>query len=91
MSIALPPDLAQFVEAEVAKGRYGSEDELLSDAVRLLRARRLHELRQEIQRGLEGVQRDDAIEIDGDEELARFFDEIVAEVESELSAEGGRQ
>ena len=34
---ALPPDLGQFVEQQIATGKYHSEEELVVDAVRVLR------------------------------------------------------
>jgi antitoxin ParD1/3/4 len=46
----LPSDLAQFVEQELATGKYQTEAELVCEAVRLLREReqRLEDLRREI-------------------------------------------
>jgi antitoxin ParD1/3/4 len=46
----LPTDLAQFVEQELATGKYQTEADLVCEAVRLLREReqRLSDLRQEI-------------------------------------------
>lgn len=87
MTVALPPDLEQFVENEIASGRYGSEDELLCDALRLLRARRLQRLRKEIRIGIDQLDRGEGTQISSDEELAAFFDEIEAEVQAELQAE----
>ncbi len=82
----LPPDLTEFVAAEVAKGCYRTQDDLLSDAVRLLRERKLHVLRREIQRGLDSAARGELIEINSDEELAAFFDEILEDVRNEIAA-----
>jgi Arc/MetJ-type ribon-helix-helix transcriptional regulator len=39
MPIQLPHDLEQFVRTAVARGRFGSENEALVEAVRLLRER----------------------------------------------------
>ena len=51
MSIAFPPELKSFVDAELSQGRYPSEGDLVCDAVRLLRQKRVHGLRAEIDRG----------------------------------------
>ncbi len=39
----LPQELEQFVQQELASGRYASEDELVAEALRLLQAQR-HEV-----------------------------------------------
>lgn len=39
MNAHLPEDLEQFVKKKVLSGRFSSEDEALTEAVRLLRAR----------------------------------------------------
>ena len=35
--LTLPPDLGQFVQEQVAAGNYQTEQELVADAVRVLR------------------------------------------------------
>ena len=37
MNVSLPDDLAAFVEARVASGRYGSSTEVVSEALNLLK------------------------------------------------------
>jgi putative addiction module CopG family antidote len=37
MTITLPPDLQAFVEAEIARGKYTSADDVLGMALQLLR------------------------------------------------------
>ena len=51
MAYAFPPDLKQLVEAQMTRGGYQSEDELLREAVQALSEmdRRHAELRDEIQ------------------------------------------
>jgi putative addiction module CopG family antidote len=55
----LPEDLEQFVEQELASGKYASRDELVTEAVRLLRERerRLKGLREKILPALERLDR----------------------------------
>ncbi len=88
MSIAFPPDLKSFVDAELSQGRYQSEGDLVCDAVRLLRQKRVRGLRAEIDRGQAELDAGLGIEVD-DEGLDAFFDEIDAECERELLAESG--
>jgi antitoxin ParD1/3/4 len=54
----LPPDLEQFVKAKVQCGRFASTDEVITEAVRLLRQREeAEEARtlEGIRQGLEGM------------------------------------
>ena len=86
MSIAFPPELKSFVDAELSQGRYLSEGDLVCDAVRLLRQKRVHGLRAEIDRGQAELDAGLGIEVD-DEGLDAFFDEIEAESDRELAVE----
>ena len=51
MSSNLSPENEQFVKHELESGTYGSRDELVDDAIRLLKRRR--ELERDIQAGIE--------------------------------------
>lgn len=86
MSIAFPPELKSFVDAELSQGRYPSEGDLVCDAVRLLRQKRVRGLRAEIDCGQAELDTGLGIEVD-DAELDAFFDEIEAECDQELAAE----
>ncbi len=83
------PELQQLVQAELATGEYASQEELLLQAMRLLadRSKRRQELRQELQIARDQLDRGEGIELDGEEALEAFFDEIKAEVNAELAAE----
>ena len=72
----IPPDLRQFVEQELASGKYGNAEEMVTEGLRLLRERKLYELRRDIDAGIEQIERGEGIEIDGEEALRRFFDEV---------------
>ena len=87
MSMVLPPELHQFIQNEITSGRYGSEDELLCDAVRLLRSWKLHQLREKVQLGVNQISRGEETVIENDKQLAAFFDEIESEVQNELATE----
>ena len=92
MSMAsLPPDLEQFVLDQLATGKYQSSDDVLCDAVRLLREReqKLVALRAEINRGIEQLESGDCIELDSDSALEAFFDDIEARTQQRLSKSNG--
>ena len=64
----LPADLAEFVQQELQSGKYTSEDELVSEALRLLRERerRIDDLREEILPALERLDRGEGKTYDED-------------------------
>ena len=74
----LPPDVQQFLRDEVAKGKYRSGDELVVQAVRLLRdgSRQFQLFREELRNRVSGLKRGSGIEIEDDDALERYFDEI---------------
>ena len=72
----LPPELPHFVERELASGRYRSRDEVICEGLRLLRERRLYELRREIDVGLEQLDRGAGIELEDEQALKAFFEDI---------------
>ena len=86
MPQSLPPELQQFVEQELASGRYQTREDVICDALRLLRERKLHELRKEIDAGLQQLDRGEGIEIEDERSLQAFFDEIKAQGRERLEA-----
>jgi antitoxin ParD1/3/4 len=76
MSSPLPPDLETFVQHEVASGNYPSPEEVISDGLRLLRERKLFELRQDVDAGLSQIERGEGIELKDDEALCEFFEDV---------------
>ena len=76
MSSPLPPDLETFVQHEVASGNYPSPEEVISEGLRLLRERKLYELRREIDAGLAQIERGEGIELKDDKELREFFEDV---------------
>jgi putative addiction module CopG family antidote len=69
----LPADLEQFMEQELAAGKYASREELVAEAVRLLRERehRVNELREEILPALERLDRGEGEPLDAEDIKAR--------------------
>jgi antitoxin ParD1/3/4 len=88
MAHVFPPDLERLVQQELATGKYKSEDEVLLEAMRLLRDRETHlqQFRKNLRARLDRLDRGEGTELD-DESLAAFLDEIEAEVEAESASE----
>jgi antitoxin ParD1/3/4 len=78
MSPAIPVEFVPFVSRELASGKYGSEAEVVSAALRLLeqRERKLDALRAAIQVGVDQLERGEFVEIADDAALHAFFDDI---------------
>ncbi len=76
MSSPLPPDLETFVRHEVAVGNYPRAEDVISDGLRLLRERKLYELRRDIDAGLAQIERGEGIELRDDDALREFFEDI---------------
>jgi len=89
MSSSLPPDLEDFVRHEVATGNYPSPEEVISDGLRLLRERKLYELRRDIDAGLSQIGRGEGIELNDDEALCEFFEDIKRRGRERLQASLG--
>ena len=89
ISVSLPADIEQFVHQVVSEGNYPNEQEVVADAIRQLRDSKVwhQRLRAEIGEALASVDRGEGIEIDSDEELAAFFDELEAEVHAGSAVE----
>ena len=70
MDVALSPDLEQLIDAKVDSGHYESATEVVSDALRLLdewdriQAARQAELKRDIRRGLEQLDRGESAPLD---------------------------
>ena len=76
MSNPLSPDLESFVQHEVAAGNYPSAEDVISDGLRLLRERKLYELRRDIEAGRAQLERGEGIELKDDDALRVFFEDI---------------
>ena len=87
-SASLPPDLEQFVQDQLAAGKYASASDVVCDAVRLMREReaRFEELRREVELGVKQLDDGDFIEIESDSALHAFFEDIATRREQRISA-----
>jgi antitoxin ParD1/3/4 len=84
MSILLPPELLEFVNTEVALGKYPSEADVVCAGLRLLRERekRLASLRADIQIGLDQLDRGEGRTLDAEEVKARGHERFAKRHES---------
>ena len=81
MSYAFPGELQQIVQSEIAKGVYASEDELLLVALKALREHEqvFQQFRAGVQSRIESLERGEGIELEDEQSLREFADEIKAE------------
>ena len=86
-SASVPSDVAQFIEQEIASGRYRSEDELVVDAVRVLRElkQRHRRLCNDIQTGIREIEQGQEIELESEAELQQFLNQVKAEGRTRLA------
>ncbi len=77
---SLPPDLMQFVADQLAQGKYDSTQDVVCDAVRLLREReeRLTALCADIDAGIAQIDTGDCIELETDDDVDAFFNDVIA-------------
>ncbi len=72
MNVALSPELVKLIGTKVDSGRYGSANEVVSDALRLLdewdriQEARQTDLRRDVRRGLEQLDRGESAPLDMD-------------------------
>lgn len=82
MNVSLTPELEAFVHEKVASGRYTSASEVVRESLRLLeerewlRERRIDDLRKEIQIGIDDIRNGNYIELNSDQEVRDFFEDI---------------
>ena len=76
---AIPSDLEQFVQQQVATGQYHSQDEVVIAGLQILREVKCRQatLREQVQVGIDQLDRGEGIELDQNE-LRAFFDDIQA-------------
>lgn len=88
MNVSLTPELAKFVEGEVARGDYGTASEVVRAALRLLaRDRAVYEeklavLRREVQLGIDQADRGEILDIT----IEEIADQVLAEYERSRKA-----
>jgi len=80
MSYPFPSELRQLVEQGLATNHYRNEDEMLLEAVRLLHQRDTHfgQFEENLKARLDRLDRGEAIELEDDQALREFFDDVQA-------------
>ncbi|HET6883463.1 MAG TPA: type II toxin-antitoxin system ParD family antitoxin [Pirellulales bacterium] len=88
MTTLIPAEFQPFVADAVASGKYRSEQELLAAALGLLkeRERKLDALRNDLQIGIDELDRGDSILLDDTASQQEFFDAIKARGRQRLEA-----
>ena len=88
MTVRIPRELEQYIQQKVASGEFESEGEFVSEAMRIYREleERHKRLRCDVQHGIDQLDRGEGIELNGDDELRRFFDDIKARGRERLQA-----
>ena len=78
MSYPFPQELHELVQEGMAMGSYASEDEVLLEAMRILRERdsREKEFRSQLQTRIGRLDRGEGIVLEGEGKLQRFFDDV---------------
>ena len=76
MDITLKPEVEQFIQAQIASGRFASAEDVINEAFQLLqeRERRIEELRQKIAVGTEQIAKGQVT--DGEVVFARLQEKI---------------
>jgi antitoxin ParD1/3/4 len=78
MNITLKSEIEQFIQAQIASGRFASAEDVIAEAFKLLqereRQRRIEELRQKIVVGTEQIAKGQVT--DGEVVFARFQEKI---------------
>lgn len=81
MPYSFPTELQQLVQRQMATGNYANEDEVLLDAMIALNEREelLQQWKAEIRSRIDSLDRGEGIELQGDDALLAFADEIKSE------------
>jgi antitoxin ParD1/3/4 len=87
MTTAIPPELEQFVQQQLASGEYRSAEEVVGAGLRVLQEvkRRQEDFRKEVQIGVDQLDRGEGILLDR-AGLRQFFDEIQQRGQSRYQA-----
>jgi putative addiction module CopG family antidote len=77
MTLTIPPEFEQFVAQQLTQGEYHSAEEVVNDGLRVLQElkRREGEFRQDVQKGVDQLNRGEGLRL-GRDGLRQFFDEL---------------
>lgn len=87
---ALPSDIRELIDEELANRACASRDELIIDEVRQMRLRKqqVDQLRHDIDQARSELHRGEGIEIANDSDLSAFFDDIRTRGQARCEAHG---
>jgi putative addiction module CopG family antidote len=74
MLTTLPLELQQYVQTQLAEGHFNTEEEVISEGLRLMQRR--DELSEMVRAGLEEIEQGNVTSINNEEESRAFFDSI---------------
>ncbi len=88
MGYSFPSELHHMIAQELASGDYASEDDLLLEAVRLLRQRSedLRQFKSQFQGRIDRLDRAGGIELEDEIALRAFFDDVQSRGEQRYQA-----
>lgn len=81
-SIDIPEEQARFIRDMLAEGRYRDESEVIRAALQLLEREEaeyrenFEELRAEVQKGLDAIEKGRYIELNSKEEIDAYFEDV---------------
>ena len=91
MNVSLTPELEQFIDSKVKSGRYNTASEVVRESLRLLeredelRRLKYEELKREVLKGAEQIDRGEYIELTSDEDWDQFVSRIKARGRERIS------
>ena len=97
MNVSLTPELEKYVHKQVASQRYQTASEVIRQALRMLQTAedydkaRLEALRQDIQVGLDAIERGEYIEIRNEKDQQALLHRITREGRARLAAKQKRR
>lgn len=79
MTITLSTEQEKLINEQVKSGAYNSADEVISESLRLLKAKEegIEALRREIMRGVVDIQEGRSTKLSADEDIDNFANEII--------------
>ena len=97
MNVSLTPELEKYIQKQVSSQRYQTASEVVRQAIRMMQQTevydqaRLEALRQDVQIGLDDIERGDYIEIRNEKDQQALFDRITREGRARLAAKQKRR
>ncbi len=91
MTVEIPSEFEQFVQHAISSGGFKSESEVVVEALGLLRQRKLYELRRDVDAAQMQLDRGEGIELEGEQALRDFFEDVKQRGRKRLEANQNAQ